>query len=323
MAGRVADGIGVERARVAKTRPLSAHPSGPRRTKAKLRGAKSKALASADLYERGAHHTQKRLRYYDRNADSVAAAEYYSALEGSGSIDFASLSSLLKTTHTKELKYKEARRQHLYPRVDRHPDGKLRGIYTGTAFETYPRAQEAKHDVDFGHDHPTIRGSEKSLVDPMLTGFDAATQTLLFNTEHAVPQSWFDGRKPMKADLHILFTADPGCNEMRGSLPFGNSKQPIAQSCGVASSVFEPARNKGAVARAVLYFLVRHDGEISHRHLPPESLEVLLRWHKEDPPSIWEKHRNVEIARVQGNRNPFIDHPEWTQHIEFTAGLSD
>lgn len=319
MAGRVADGADNGRSRTGKTRPLELHPSGTRRTKEKRRGATPRALASADLY---VHSAEKLIRYYDRDADSAAIARYYDGIAGSGSVDFASLSGLLKATHTKELKYKEARRQHLYPRVDRHPDGKLRGIYTDTVFEAAPAALKAKREVDFGQDHPTIRESDMSLVDPMLTGFDAATQTLLFNTEHAVPQSWFDGRKPMKADLHILFTADPDCNAMRGSLPFGDSKQPIEQSCGAATAVFEPARNKGAVARAVLYFLVRYDGKIGRRHVPPESLKALLRWHEADPPSIWEKHRNVEISRVQGNRNPFIDHPEWAHRIEFASGLA-
>ena len=34
-------------------------------------------------------------------------------------------------------------------------------------------------------------------------------------------------------------------------------------------------------------------------------------WRSGDPVSEWERHRNAAIYARQGNRNPFIDHPEW------------
>jgi len=38
--------------------------------------------------------------------------------------------------------------------------------------------------------------------------------------------------------------------------------------------------------------------------------EVLKEWNKLDAPSEVEKLRNDTVQRVQGNRNPFVDHPE-------------
>ncbi len=40
-------------------------------------------------------------------------------------------------------------------------------------------------------------------------------------------------------------------------------------------------------------------------------LAILLQWHLEDPPDAYELRRNDVVASFQGNRNPFIDHPEW------------
>lgn len=40
-------------------------------------------------------------------------------------------------------------------------------------------------------------------------------------------------------------------------------------------------------------------------------LDTLIRWHSEDPVDERERHRNDIIYEYQGNRNPFIDHPEW------------
>jgi endonuclease I len=41
----------------------------------------------------------------------------------------------------------------------------------------------------------------------------------------------------------------------------------------------------------------------------------LLRWHAEDPVSEQELQRNERIFRLQGNRNPFIDHPDLASAI--------
>lgn len=40
-------------------------------------------------------------------------------------------------------------------------------------------------------------------------------------------------------------------------------------------------------------------------------LSVLVQWHYDDPVDDFERDRNDIVAAYQGNRNPFIDHPEW------------
>jgi endonuclease I len=65
--------------------------------------------------------------------------------------------------------------------------------------------------------------------------------------------------------------------------------------------------------RATLYFLIRYPGLIGDtgRELQKARLRTLLDWHTNSPVSTYERHRNRVIFKAQGNRNPFIDHPEW------------
>ena len=44
-------------------------------------------------------------------------------------------------------------------------------------------------------------------------------------------------------------------------------------------------------------------------------LNALLAWHAADPPDAAERDRNEVIQSFQGNRNPYIDHPEYLKEI--------
>lgn len=97
---------------------------------------------------------------------------------------------------------------------------------------------------------------------------------------------------------------------------------------------FEPRDEvKGDVARMLFYMAVRYEGEDGDyvdlelvedlKALAPElhiqdsklpyygDLTILLRWHLEDPVDEAELERNEVIYQYQGNRNPFIDPPEY------------
>ncbi|MFT5233661.1 MAG: endonuclease I [Candidatus Krumholzibacteriia bacterium] len=93
---------------------------------------------------------------------------------------------------------------------------------------------------------------------------------------------------------------------------------------------------RGDVARAMFYMDVRYEGGVHNTTLVNEPdliltnnasliqttgtnasvaymgiLSVLLQWHIEDPVDAKELARNDAVFSFQGNRNPFIDHPEW------------
>ncbi|MEO6867022.1 MAG: endonuclease [Gaiellales bacterium] len=152
------------------------------------------------------------------------------------------------------------------------------------------------------------------------------------NTEHTWPQS--KGATGIaQSDLHHLRPANVITNQMRGSSPYGDVKTPtwtvgegaMQARLGVdalGTTVFEPAAaNKGDIARGLLYFYTRYaqsrPGNFTLVNFKHE-LPTLLRWHKEDPVSDVERMRNDGVQQAQGNRNPFVDHPEFVDKLQFT-----
>jgi endonuclease G, mitochondrial len=117
------------------------------------------------------------------------------------------------------------------------------------------------------------------------------------------------------------------CNSFRGNTPyfdFQDSELVIRQGCGRRErDRFEPSNGRGAVARATMYFLLRYPGEINRTtaEYTEDRVAQLLAWHEQEPVTLWEKHRNATIYEAQGDRNPFIDHPEWVRMVDFPRGL--
>ena len=48
-------------------------------------------------------------------------------------------------------------------------------------------------------------------------------------------------------------------------------------------------------------------------------LSTLLQWHAADPPDALERNRHEVVFSFQGNRNPFVDRPEWATAALFTS----
>lgn len=53
-----------------------------------------------------------------------------------------------------------------------------------------------------------------------------------------------------------------------------------------------------------------HAYAVEYAYMPVSDFELILTWHNADPVDSFETHRNEVIYGFQGNRNPFIDHPD-------------
>lgn len=144
-------------------------------------------------------------------------------------------------------------------------------------------------------------------------------------------------------DLHHLRASDKTNNSMRNNFCFDD----LTSSSGASYvqdangdnsgmritnvSYMPQACDRGDVARALFYMATKYAdkkyGTSVNLQLKNEkssnnsggwwgNLDVLLRWHQEDPVDTFETRRNNLIyERYQHNRNPFIDHPEYAARI--------
>lgn len=145
------------------------------------------------------------------------------------------------------------------------------------------------------------------------------------NCEHTWPQSKFSTQFPtelQKSDLHHLYPTDSKANSTRGNFEFADvvsnenltnckaSRSGASVTSGGHTYFEPPASHKGNVARAIFYFSVRYKMPIGDAQE-----EFLRRWNQLDPVDDSEMARNNAIEKLQGNRNPFIDHPELVDQI--------
>ena len=142
-------------------------------------------------------------------------------------------------------------------------------------------------------------------------------------------------------DLHNLKPADISINSTRNNKDFGEGGDAVVDNsppsgyngstdCFKTSTTFEPPDSiKGDIARIIFYMVVRYEGENGEIDLemvnyddsspsgePYHGIQsVLYSWHIADAVSSFEQNRNDIIYNYQGNRNPFIDHPEYATYI--------
>ncbi len=136
-----------------------------------------------------------------------------------------------------------------------------------------------------------------------------------WNREHVVPQSILgvnvnNNSKGVGSDLHNLRPATPSVNSSRGNSPFA-ARQGSSSFGHVSGGWYPGDDDRGDVARIVFYMNTLWDVTF----LSVGSLDVFLQWHLEDPVDDFERARNEVIYNQQGNRNPYIDHPDLAHKV--------
>ena len=195
--------------------------------------------------------------------------------------------------------------------------------------------------ISYGDDTEIMRYTDESVEKPgTLYGvYDgdliSGTADGTWNKEHVWPCSQMteggvDPRpdsdtKNHATDLHNLRVSCQNSNGKHGNKFYDAADSDIAffpniASDGSSNHAFE-GDFRGDVARVCFYMALRYDflkliDDIENADdLSMDRLSVLLEWNEEDPVDAFEEQRNSRIYEYQGNRNPFIDHPELANRL--------
>ena len=158
--------------------------------------------------------------------------------------------------------------------------------------------------------------------------------------EHSLPKSWWGSiENNAYKDLFHLYPADGVTNSTKNNFPLGEVTGTPNFDNGVSKigkngfggiytdNCFEPADEyKGDFARSYLYVSTIYENFAPLWNSPmmdnntypvwkPWAIDLLLKWHREDPVSEKEEKRCEAVYNIQGNRNPFIDYPELVEYI--------
>lgn len=203
-------------------------------------------------------------------------------------------------------------------------------LNTGFNPTSYAQAKEILAEADQSLDDPT---KVMNVYDGVFV--NAVWDSTSWHREHVWPNSRLgmdrvtESGKNQASDLHNLRAITPRVNSSR-------SDRVYTEGAGIWTTTevggFYPGdAHKGDVARIILYMAVMYQDILvltddldllldeSNHYLPEGArmgqLTLLLKWHKEDPVDDFERNRNEVIYEAQGNRNPFIDKPEYVHLI--------
>ena len=162
------------------------------------------------------------------------------------------------------------------------------------------------------------------------------------NIEHCLPKSWWGGEvNEAYKDLYNLNPSDQRANSQKSNYApghvtkgdkfnNGSFKMDAAKSSRYGYICWEPAEEyRGDFARTYFYMATCYKNELpswpgsaqldyktnKYKAFSTWTINMLMEWTRLDPVSDKEIKRNEAIYGIQGNRNPFIDHPELAEHI--------
>ncbi|GLS82586.1 endonuclease [Paraferrimonas haliotis] len=144
-------------------------------------------------------------------------------------------------------------------------------------------------------------------------------------------------------DAHHLRPANARVNTIRSNYDFDWCSDTGREVDGAPGNYVDSTRRcfeprdevKGDIARMILYMDTRYQGASSDGNMPnliavdryttTEELAAnapihgklctLYTWHQQDPVDEVDQRRNDGVYTYQGNRNPYIDNPDWVQQV--------
>lgn len=244
--------------------------------------------------EAGAYYTPG--THYEVSDTASELASYYSSISDSDS--GTSLLSKLQTLNSSKRKKTMG-----YSTIGTDTSGAV--IYT---------------DYDL---NSTAKDSNGQTYGTKVASFYTKTAATGWNREHMWPNS--HGGNNVEADILHTRPTISSENSSRGNSFYVEGKNSSSAGWDPYTAGYD-AEVRGECARVILYCVVAypsftlsdadsHSTSNSNKDNMMGNMNTLIKWHFDYPPNIYEKNRNDGAEYLQGNRNPFVDHPEYVARI--------
>ena len=147
--------------------------------------------------------------------------------------------------------------------------------------------------------------------------------------EHVIPKKFFNGNKPMSADMHHIFLAPTIINNCRNIMKLceidntvqcsyidgkGNIKFSSLSNKYNGNKFCPEHHSKGRIARACAYFFTMYPEVLPYIH-DVIDINDMKTWCNEFIPSKQEHKRNYFIYQVQKSFNPYIIYPDLVNYV--------
>ena len=169
----------------------------------------------------------------------------------------------------------------------------------------------------------TAKDSNGQTYGTKVASFYTKTAATSWNREHVWPNS--HGGDKVEADILHTRPTISSENSSRGNSFY-------VEGMNNSSSGWDPytagydIECRGECARIILYSVVAYSGfslsdanSHSTSNNNPDymmgNMNTLIKWHFDYAPNVYEMNRNNGAEYLQGNRNPFVDHPEYVARI--------
>lgn len=157
------------------------------------------------------------------------------------------------------------------------------------------------------------------------------------NIEHSFPKSWW-GKAKLQAykDLYNLMPCESRINNKKSNYPMGivvsgdigNGWTKVGEGTD-GKKYWEPADPwKGDFARGYMYMATAYQDynwsgnqalqilqQGDYPTLQKWAYKLYIQWAKADKPDAIEIKRNNDVAKIQGNRNPYVDFPNLMEYV--------
>ena len=190
--------------------------------------------------------------------------------------------------------------------------------YSGIGTDTSGAVIYTDYDLN-----STAKDSNGQTYGTKVASFYTKTAATGWNREHMWPNS--HGGNHVEADILHTRPTISSENSSRGNSFYVEGKNNSSSGWDPYTAGYD-AEVRGECARVILYCVVAypsftlsdadsHSTSNSNKDNMMGNMNTLIKWHFDYAPNVYEMNRNNGAEYLQGNRNPFVDHPEYVARI--------